>query len=483
MFPWPAQANEPNAWNEYWNVFRQAATSNPRYFQNWRTQVTGNGFEPTPIEDILGSSPLLDIVRQYLPDRLQNTAVGRFIDRNRPGWAEDSEIGQGIHNFIQNIPLGGYSQGGIDAAGNPVGGHLDLLRAARADNPDVLRNTVYRGEAQRYDQPTIAFPIGERSRLRAAQLAGVAAGDFLQQGLPYIWWGLNAAPAMTAMATLHATHRAGDEFGPPMPLLKRRAGRMLLASPAWIGMNLATGQFGRQAGFTAASPSATDPTIASDPLSEVLSRVFLGRSGNMLPYDEFVKERPDVTKGEYERYKAFLHGNKMPIKATLDGINGPEVNFLGKSVPLATGLLPAVAMALGARYGAKRAARRLANYDSGDGIPVNKLYQRQAAWKEYQEKGGHAAGEGHSRDMQSDRPVKHAVDPEETRQLYNDYARIDREIEDETLRQAIGYGSLAMTGTALTGATLEALRRAIKGKAPVEEEVDALPPADLPSQP
>ncbi|MEB3319796.1 MAG: hypothetical protein VKI63_02510 [Cyanobium sp.] len=473
MFPWPARANEPNAWDEYWSVFRQALTSNPRYYQNWRTQVTGHGFEPTPVEDLLGSSPLLDLVRQYLPDRLKSTRLGAFIDRNRPGWVDDSEIGSKAHEALQNLRLGGYDEN-----------RMTQFWRGRQDNPDLMRNTVHRGEAQRYDDPTFAYRIQDRGRIRAAQAAGVATADLLQQGLPYIWWGLNAAPAMTAFATLHATHRAGDQYGPPMPLLKRRAGRMLMAAPAWIGMNLATGQFGRQAGFSAASPSAEDPTIASDPLSETLSRVFLGRSGNLLPYDEFIQERPDVTRGEYEAYKAYLHGNKMPIKATLDGINGPEISFIGKSVPLATGLLPAVAMALGARYGARRAARRLANHDTGDGVTVNLLEQRQAAWNEYQKKGGHAAGEAHSKDMVSDRPVAAAVSPEETRALYDEYAKIDRQIEDETLRQAIGYGSIAMTGTALTGATLEALRRALKGKAPVEEEEPELrPPADLPNQP
>ena len=40
-------------------------------------------------------------------------------------------------------------------------------------------------------------------------------------------------------------------------------------------------------------------------------KYFLGRTGNLLPYEEFSKYRPDVDVGEYNRYKAFKYDKDM----------------------------------------------------------------------------------------------------------------------------------------------------------------------------
>ena len=42
------------------------------------------------------------------------------------------------------------------------------------------------------------------------------------------------------------------------------------------------------------------------------------------------------------------------IKATADGIHGPEVQILGKSMPLTEGIIPTVAAIAGTTYGATR---------------------------------------------------------------------------------------------------------------------------------
>ena len=75
-------------------------------------------------------------------------------------------------------------------------------------------------------------------------------------------------------------------------------------------------------------------------------------------------EKMILSKSEYDAYKSYLFGNALPLKATVDGIHGPEVTFLGKSIPIATGVLPAVAAVIGGRYGARKAGARLA--DSGE---------------------------------------------------------------------------------------------------------------------
>ena len=80
----------------------------------------------------------------------------------------------------------------------------------------------------------------------------------------------------------------------------------------------------------------------------------MGRTGNLLPYNEFVKVRPDVSREEYNRYKAFKFDKRGDIdprdgtiglpmgilKATDEGIHGPEIQFLGRSIPVTTGLVP-----------------------------------------------------------------------------------------------------------------------------------------------
>ena len=120
-----------------------------------------------------------------------------------------------------------------------------------------------------------------------------------------------------------------------------------------FGMGLMT-PFGGAQGYEAAVPSAEDPTKTDNVLAEVAMKYFLGRTGNLLPYDEFKKVRPDVSKGEYNAYKAFKWDKEFDmdlsdgdftlpagiLKGTLDGIHGPEVQFLGRSLPLTTAMIP-----------------------------------------------------------------------------------------------------------------------------------------------
>ena len=94
----------------------------------------------------------------------------------------------------------------------------------------------------------------------------------------------------------------------------------------------------------------------------------------MLPYSEFAKVRPDVSPEEYARYQAFKYDKSGDInlfddgqigvpsgilKYTNEGIHGPEVQFMGRSLPATTGLLPyAFALgggAAGLHYGGKDA--------------------------------------------------------------------------------------------------------------------------------
>ena len=144
-----------------------------------------------------------------------------------------------------------------------------------------------------------------------------------------------------------------------------------LALPASLAINTGMGLTnfaGGSDGYEAALPSQEDPTKTSNVIGEVAAKYILGRTGNLLPWDEFKKVRPDVSKGEYMRYKAFKYdkeGDLNPLddgkitlptgvlKATTEGIHGPEVQFLGRSLPVATTILPTVTAIAGTAAGVR----------------------------------------------------------------------------------------------------------------------------------
>ena len=149
-----------------------------------------------------------------------------------------------------------------------------------------------------------------------------------------------------------------------------------LAIPAGLAVNAGVGllnPFGGAEGYKAVIPSDEDPSKTDNAVAEIAAKYLLGRTGGLLPWDEFKQVRPDVSKDEYMRYKAFKFDNEgdgnpfddgqivLPtgvIKATTEGIHGPEIQFLGKSLPLATAVMPTAAAILGTAYGARGGPRR-----------------------------------------------------------------------------------------------------------------------------
>ena len=147
-----------------------------------------------------------------------------------------------------------------------------------------------------------------------------------------------------------------------------------LAIPTGIAINTGLGlmsPFGGAEGYKAALPSEDDPTKTSNVIGEVGLKYLMGRTGQLLPYDEFKKVRPDVSREEYNRYQAFKYDKREDynpldgdltigagaLKFTDEGIHGPEVQFLGRGLPVTTGIVPYLgALAggvAGAKYGSK----------------------------------------------------------------------------------------------------------------------------------
>ena len=145
--------------------------------------------------------------------------------------------------------------------------------------------------------------------------------------------------------------------------------------PAAIAVNTGIGLMGgedngsitgRQAGYQAAVPSELDPRVTSNAIAEVGMRYLLGREGQLMDMDDFLLERPDVTAGEYAKYKGYLRDRDTDLnpfddgkinvagilKTNPDGIRGAEVQFLGKSMGVNDTAIPTLSAIGGSALGA-----------------------------------------------------------------------------------------------------------------------------------
>jgi hypothetical protein len=182
-----------------------------------------------------------------------------------------------------------------------------------------------------------------------------------------------AQPTNTKNPTLVANSNVRKGRDGEARLRNYRSGTVAaLGVPAGFAINQGLGlmtPFGGYEGYEAVVPSDDDPTKTKNAVAEVAAKYFMGRTGNLLPYDEFKKVRPDVSKDEYMRYKAFKfdkEGDLNPfddgqvtlptgiIKATTEGIHGPEVQFLGRSLPVNTALIPFAGAVAGTMAGVKK---------------------------------------------------------------------------------------------------------------------------------
>ena len=251
---------------------------------------------------------------------------------------------------------------------------------------------------------------------RAGQLLGTLAADVTQDNTRNFYWLLNAAQAVANVGQEMALGKYAPQlFGSTVqrtdkgvPLTRKKNARLAqelglldanenptrgvsfgedgeikkrnyepgdvaaLAIPTGLAVNTTLGlmsPFGGTSGYEAAIPSEEDPRKTANVIAEVGTKYFMGSTGSLLPYNEFKEDRPDVSKGEYKAYKAFKYDKDVDmnpfddgqvtlpgrvIKATTDGIHGPEVQVLGRSIPLTTGILPLATTMAATTYGATR---------------------------------------------------------------------------------------------------------------------------------
>ena len=419
---------------DYLDLFKQGFLREPGAINRARAAAYGGQYEQAPTSQMLGSSLALQLARENLPSTIGEVELVKKL-------AEKIPEGAGRETVL-NLPGGGYSEA-----------QKKETAALRNLYPQVAEVT---GSPNRATLPgrRTELDISDNLRARATVAAGAVAGDLATDGMRNIWWFLNAPQAIAQIAMLQGMHSAHARSVKELDLVDRNVNRpvfqsrnlrMAAAAPAWIAVSMGLGNFSRNPGYKAAVPDPDNPTETANPLQELGERYFLGRSGRLLPYEEFVKERPDVSRQEYNDYKNYLFSNKGVLKATMDGIEGPEVNFMGKSVPLMTGILPGAAAVVGARRGIRRGMEKIK--DAGG-------YKKEQT----------------ARDRMG-RIESNREDPDRAEKLAQAKAALrarERRNDQQLARQVIKDTSIATGVTALGGALLESIRRASKPQQEIE---------------
>lgn len=428
-------------------VFEAAFRGSGKEYEKYKRSLKPSlQLEVSPAAEMLQSAPLPAAIQQIAPYQVGDTMVGRLIASVLP---ESLKVG------FMGTKLGGMSPEDKKAYSD-----------ARADDPDLRRATVEIGKAPLADGTEVTLKPGD-VKARATQAAGVVAADLASDGMRNVWWFLNAPQAVAQVAMFQGMRQASANQARELnrsaggqkildenqALIRNRNLRMAAAAPAWIATSMGIGNFMRQPGYKAAAPSETDPRSTDNPAAELVNRYFLGRAGRLLPYEEFVKERPDVSRQEYNAYKRYLFEGSSPIKATIDGIQGPEVTFMGKSIPLATGILPMAGAVLGARRGIKRGVQAVGEQG------YRKEAQLQEAYRTAKDK-GRDEGLANEDLEQKIRKAKKAYEDQVQRN------------ESKVAGSVIANTSAYTAGSALSGYVLESMRRALKGRAPQSEESD-----------
>lgn len=436
MAPFPADPNADDLSRIAERAFRSSGRAYDRYIQSNNPNLQ---LELSPVAEMATSSPITAAAKQILPHQVSDTELGQLIA---------SVLPKKLQQKVGNIKLGGMSAD-----------ELKEFADARAADPELRRSTIEVGKVPTASGKEVDIGSGNY-RAKAAQAAGVIGADLATDGMRNIWWFLNAPQAVAQVAMFQGMRQAAKNntdlsgLDGREALLRNRNLRMAAAAPAWIAASMGIGNFVRQPGYKATLPSETDPRQTSSAIGELANRYFLGRAGSLLPYDEFVKERPDVSRDEYNAYKNYLFANKSPLKGTMDGIHGPELNFMGKSIPLATGLLPMAAAVVGARRGIKRGIQNVQSARTKGGYDL----ERQKL-EEYN-------------DLKTRMRDGEDISVGEINSALKEYRDVQEINENQIAKSVIANSAGYTTGAALSGYVLESLRRALKGRAPQYEEDD-----------
>lgn len=278
---------------------------------------------------------------------------------------------------------------GIDEPENTLeGGRMEALTRTSVLNPRGYREVFSNRE----------IPLQDK----AAYVAGRAAQDVLTDGTRGVWWQANHPLGLLGLISEGVSARAGlapdldvesqvlegrgevaskaavdaefarrmgfrhngEGHGPPLTLARYAipalaTAVMTQASGNTSYLNVLGG--GRTPGFQAVMPMPDDPKESESPLLELGARYLFGRTGRVLPWEEFTAERPEVSYDDYKAYAAYQF-DKGPldlglVRATTRNLDGePEMAMLGFRVPFTAATATAGALA-GGYLGAQHADR------------------------------------------------------------------------------------------------------------------------------
>lgn len=182
---------------------------------------------------------------------------------------------------------------------------------------------------------------------------GRLAGDLTGHGSQKVTWNLSTLDMAETGAKALIERMGGNKTAKTLAGFGTALGVGVGSSNLDLG-NI--GEFGRVAGYAATQPDAEDKTKTENPTLEIIDRAVLGRTGRLLPWEQFTKERPEVRYEDYAKYQEYMKDPGLLglglIKGTMDGIEGPEARFMGSRITpegaaMGLGALGAVALGVG----------------------------------------------------------------------------------------------------------------------------------------
>ena len=203
------------------------------------------------------------------------------------------------------------------------------------------------------------FPEIENSGFadKAAFQTGRVAADIQGYGTRKGFWNMNPEDAVGTTFREIATNQGLT--APQSQLARYAAATTLgLVGGNYNPLNIAEG--GRTEGFSAINPTEEDPRKSTNPIGEfAFDRAMLGRTGRVLPWEQFHEERPEVPYQTYADYQEYLRAPAFLglVKGTMNGIDGPEARIVGSRVQpeaVLAALAAGAAVIGGFKYGSRK---------------------------------------------------------------------------------------------------------------------------------
>jgi len=241
----------------------------------------------------------------------------------------------------------------VDTNTNYLTNSLSAVQKFVHSAADELRNIVYKS---RYGYGSAAGPAARNVSQIGKDPAGTVAaavGDVLTDQSRRAIWKYTNIPRMAGEIGKTVSNITGMD-----PV----TGAMLaVGTPAvLLGLSGRTGPLSegmRPKGYKAVAPASKeeDPT-GRTPQSKLLEaglRYGFGQTSQLLPYQEFKKERPDVSPSTYSQYRRYEHSKPEAgklvsidpegqsfttvgglVRGTAKGLNDPEIRVKGMPITL-----------------------------------------------------------------------------------------------------------------------------------------------------